>query len=109
MGWESAIKKPPSGVPGAGAYTPKSPVYRTAPPEPVWAQDDLALCQRYYDALYQLKDEDRRYRMNYIVYDRWPIAQRLRWIYAIEQQAADELDTIGVVVVTRVVMNRLGD
>lgn len=108
MGWGSAIKRvaPPAVI----VPREKPPAYpRADPATAVWTSDDLALVERYYKALIQLAAENRIYRPNRVTFGRWDVGQRLKWIYAIEQQAADGLETIGAVVVTRVVMNRLGD
>lgn len=110
MGWESARRRPASGQPGAGAFTP-----RPAPPPTDYSGEEIGhtaeeieTCRHYHKALLDLAQEDRRFTANFVTYSRkWSIAQQLKWIYAIEQQALDGLDTIGIHVVARVVINRL--
>lgn len=110
MGWDSAIKKPWSGKPGGAFQLLKDQKAMKALeiPDPVeWTQEDLELCGRYAFALAQMAIEDRRFELNNRIFLKWDIHQKLKWIAAIEQQALDGKDTIGVLVVTRVVMNRL--
>lgn len=109
MGWESARRRPHSGLPG-GAYKQPPPPPRPPPepPEPiVYTHDEVELTMRYGDALRDLANEDRRFHTNHCTFSRWQMDRKLKWIYAIEQQALDGLDTIGIHVVARVVMNRL--
>lgn len=109
-GWGSAIKKPWSGKAGAGAYVkpvevPVEEVIEEA--EKVFTDEEKATCARYMTALRELHAEDRRFDSNYRTFCRWDWGMQLWWIGRIEQQARDGKDTIGVHVVTRVIMNRM--
>lgn len=81
------------------------PDYHDAEPEP---EDKLAI-EVYGQALKQLATEDRRYLSNFNIWQRWDADQRIRWIGTIERQAQDGAKTIGVDVVTRAAIIRLGD
>lgn len=63
----------------------------------------------YGKALEQLAKEDRRYLSNYNIWQRWDSDQRTRWINNVERQAQAGAETIGVDVVTRAAIIRLGD
>jgi hypothetical protein len=113
MGWESARRRPASDKSGAVVCIPRP---SRPPPPPTdytnegagYTAEEIETCQHYHKALLDLAQEDRRFTANFVTYSRkWSIEQQLKWIYAIEQQALDGLDTIGIYVVARVVSNRL--
>jgi hypothetical protein len=108
MGWESARRAPHTGI-RAGAHTIKpTPPPPRPEPEPVeYTQDEIQLTRSYYKALLELAAEDPRFKANKQTFAKWDYERQLRWIYAIEQQALDGMETIGIHVVARVVMNRL--
>lgn len=81
------------------------PDYFDAEPEP---EDKLAI-EVYGQALAQLAKEDRRYLSNFNIWQRWDAEQRIRWINTIERQAQAGAQTIGVDVVTRAAVIRLGE
>ena len=109
-GWSSAIKKPWTGKSGAGAYTVKPPEVRVEEVkenDEVFTDEQKATCARYMTALRELHLEDKRFDSNYATFTRWNWGMQLWWIGQIEKQARDGKDTIGVHVVTRVIMNRM--
>lgn len=69
--------------------------------------DEFATTEYYGSALQALANEDKRYLKNWNIYKGWTTLQRLYWITVIEQQAIDDLDTIGAILVRRVVVMRL--
>lgn len=64
--------------------------------------------QIYGSALDELVSEDARYASNYNLWQRWGNAHRLWWVGQIEKQAQAGQRTIGVDVVTRAAIIRLG-
>jgi Ser-tRNA(Ala) deacylase AlaX len=64
--------------------------------------------QIYGSALDELVSEDARYTSNYNLWQRWDNRLRLWWIRQIEKQAQAGQHTIGVDVVTRAAIIRLG-
>ena len=74
-------------------------------PEP----EDAITLRVYATALSDLAREDRRYLSNLNIWLRWGVEQKLRWINNIERQAQAGAATIGVDVVTRAAIIRLGE
>ena len=70
---------------------------------------DATTLRVYAAALTQLAQEDRRYISNFNIWCRWGVDQKLRWINNIERQAQAGAQTIGVAVVTRAAIIRLGE
>lgn len=112
MGWDSAKRYKPRPVGETGAHKPIdfAALAHTPEPEPeVLSEEDRETVNRYAIALRQLANEQVRFIKNDNLFTTWDDATRLWWIMQIEKQAADGKDTIGAHVVTRVVMNRMGD
>lgn len=105
MGWESAKTR------SAALPVEVRPAPRPWPENPEseieYSDDEIMLCRHYDKALFDLAAEDKRFALNLKTYRRWTADLQLKWIYTIEQQALDGLDTIGIHVVARVVINRL--
>lgn len=111
MGWDSAKRYKPRPIGETGAYVPPAPAAPYIPePEPVVVSaEDRATIARYKTALRELGSESAHFAKNRNIFEKWDDVTRLWWISKIEKQAADGKDTIGAHVVTRVVMNRIGD
>lgn len=109
MGWDSAKRYKPRPIGDTGAYKPPAPAEPQLPePEPeVLSQEDRDTVNRYAIALRQLANEQVCFIKNDNTFQRWDDATRLWWIIQIERQAREGKDTIGVRLVTRVVMNRM--
>lgn len=75
--------------------------------EGLTTDDHFTTTEHYARALQKLATEDKRYLKNWNSYKGWTTLQRYSWITVIEQQAIDELDTIGAILVARVVVMRL--
>lgn len=113
MGWDSAKRYKPRPVGPTGVHKPidfAALAAREATPDPepeVLSEEDRATIARYYAALSELERESVHYTKNFNMFRTWDDSMRLWWIDQIERQAADGKDTIGAVVVTRVIMNRM--
>lgn len=82
---------------------------RTVTGDDAPAPEDALAVKVYGEALKQLASEDRRYISNFNMWQRWDGPMRAWWIGQIEAQAAAGKDTIGVRVVTRAAIIRLGE
>lgn len=108
MGWDSAKRYKPRPIGETGAYKPAPPKLVLPEEEPeVLSEEDRATIGRYHTALTAMAREDPRFRKNCDTFCNWPDTTRLWWIAKIEDQARRGLDTIGVLVVTRVIMDRM--
>lgn len=114
-GWDSAKRYKPKPIGETGAHKPidfaaLAAQAHTPDVEPeVLSEEDRATINRYYMALRELADESVHFAKNYKTFQKWDDATRFWWIGQIERQAADGKNTIGAHVVTRVIMNRIGD
>lgn len=115
MGWDSAKRYKPRPLGPSGAHKPidfaaLAAKEATPDPEPeVLSSEDRDTINRYYVALRDLAGESAHFSKNYKTFQRWDDATRIWWIMQIEKQAREGKDTIGAHVVTRVIMDRMGD
>lgn len=113
MGWDSAKRYKPRPIGETGAHKPidfAALAAREATPDPepeVLSEEDRETVNRYAIALRQLANEQVCFIKNDNTFQQWDDATRLWWIMQIERQAREGKDTIGVRLVTRVVMNRM--
>ena len=106
MGWDSAYRKRKLTGVRAGAYV-KPPEPEPEPEPREITPDEMRRILQYENALRSLMHADRKFRLNYETFRRWDITTQLWWIGQIEQQARDGKDTIGALVVVKVVEMRL--
>lgn len=109
MGWDSAKRYKPRPIGETGAYKPPAPAEPHIPEEEpeVLSEEDRATIERYGRALRQMANEQVCFIKNDNLFRSWDDTTRLWWIAQIERQARDGKQTIGVQLVTRVVIDRM--